>query len=104
MTDTFRHAGDQYINWADQQGALKMPSDTVFFHLTRLAHISTLCVGCGQCSSACPNGIELMPLFRSVSETSQARFNYLAGRSLEEAQPLATFYDEELVEVTGQVK
>jgi len=104
VTDTFRHAGDQYINWADQQGALKMPSDTVFFHLTRLAHISTLCVGCGQCSSACPNGIELMPLFRSVSETSQARFNYLAGRSLEEAQPLATFYDEELVEVTGQVK
>lgn len=104
VTDTFRHAGDEYMGWADHQGTLKMPCDTLFFHLTRLAHISTLCVGCGQCSSACPNDIQLMPLFAAVSERSQKRFDYLAGRSLEEAQPLAAFYDDELVEVTGQVK
>ncbi len=104
VTDTFRHAGDQYLGWADNRGALKMPCDTLFFHLTRLAHIGTLCVGCGQCSSACPNDIQLMPLFRAVSEKTQARFDYLAGRSPDEEQPLATFYDDELVEVTGQVK
>jgi len=104
VTDTFRHAGDQYMSWADSGGALKMPTDTVFYHLTRLIHMSTLCVGCGQCTSACPNDIELMPLFRSVSEKTQARFDYLAGRALDEPQPLATFHDDELIEVTGQVK
>jgi formate dehydrogenase subunit beta len=104
VTDTFRHDGDQYLRWAQNRGALKMPCDTLFYHLTRLAHMSTLCVGCGQCSSACPNDIPLMPLFRAVSEKAQQRFGYRAGRSLEEAQPLATFHEDELVEVTGQVK
>jgi formate dehydrogenase (coenzyme F420) beta subunit len=104
VTDTFRHDGEQYLGWATKTGALKMPTDTLFYHLVRLTHMSTLCVGCGQCSSACPNDIELMPLFRATAEKTQARFDYLAGRSLEEKQPLAVFYDNELQEVTGQVK
>jgi formate dehydrogenase subunit beta len=104
VTDTFRHDGSQYMGWADKRGALKMPVDSLFYHLTRLAHISTLCVGCGQCTSACPNDIQLAPLFCAVAEKTQARFDYRAGRSPDEAQPLATFHDDELVEVTGQVK
>jgi formate dehydrogenase subunit beta len=104
VTDTFRHDGEQYLGWAKRSGALKMPTDTLFYHLVRLTHMSTLCVGCGQCSSACPNDIELMPLFRATAEKTQARFDYLAGRSFEEKQPLAVFYDDELPEVTGQVK
>ena len=104
VTDTFRHEGSQYMGWADKRGALKMPTDSLFYHLTRLTHISTLCVGCGQCTSACPNDIQLAPLFRAVAEKTQARFDYLAGRSPDEAQPLAAFHDDELVEVTGQVK
>jgi formate dehydrogenase subunit beta len=104
VTDTFRHEGSQYMGWADKRGALKMPVDSLFYHLTRLTHMSTLCVGCGQCTSACPNDIQLAPLFRAVAEKTQARFDYLAGRSPDEAQPLATFHDDELVEVTGQVK
>jgi formate dehydrogenase subunit beta len=81
-----------------------MPTDTVFYHLTRMIHMSTLCVGCGQCTSACPNDIPLMELFGTVSDKTQSRFDYLPGRSLEEGQPLATFYTEEFAEVTGQVK
>ncbi len=103
-TDTFRHTGEQYMGWADKHGALKMPTDTLSYHLTRLTHMSALCVGCGQCTSACPNGISLMPLFRATAEKTQARFDYLAGRSLEEQQPLAIFHDDELEEVTGQTK
>ena len=104
VTDTFRHSGDQFMGWANRDGSLIMPTDTVFYHLTRLIHISALCVGCGQCTSACPSGINLMPLFRSVAEKTQARFDYHAGRSLEEEQPMEVFYDDELTEVTGQVK
>ncbi|MBU2509702.1 4Fe-4S binding protein [bacterium] len=104
LTNTFRHEGEQYLGWAQREGTLKMPTDTAFYHLTRMTHISTFCVGCGQCTSACPNDIELTLAFRSVAKASQARFEYQAGRSLDEQQPLTLFHDDELVEVTGQVK
>lgn len=104
VTDTFRHPGDQYISWGDNRGAVKMPAETLLYHMTRMTHISALCVGCGQCTSACPNDIPLAELFRSVANRTQARFDYYPGRSLDEPQPLAVFYDDELVEVTGQIK
>lgn len=104
VTDTFRHKGEQFIGWANNMGALKLPTDTSFYHLTRITHISAFCVGCGQCTSACPNDIDLMPIFRTSAEKTQARFDYLAGRSVDEPQPLSVFDSDELVEVTGQVK
>ncbi|MCU0571398.1 MAG: 4Fe-4S binding protein [Syntrophobacteraceae bacterium] len=104
ITDTFRHTGEQFMMWADQSGKLKMPNDTLFYHLTRMTHMSLFCVGCGQCTSACPNDIDLMPLFRTCADRTQARFNYQAGRSVDEEQPMAVFNSDELVEVTGQVK
>ncbi|PKN44262.1 MAG: formate dehydrogenase [Deltaproteobacteria bacterium HGW-Deltaproteobacteria-20] len=104
VTDTFRHDGEQYLRWASTRGRLKMPTDTTFYHLTRMLHMSTLCVGCGQCSSACPNDIPVMELFRSVADRTQARFAYVPGRSLGEKQPLAVFHAEEFDDVTGQVK
>jgi formate dehydrogenase subunit beta len=104
VTDTFRHNSDQYMGWADTFGALKMPTDTLFYHLTRMSHMSLFCVGCGQCTSACPNSIDLMPIFRTAGQKTQSRFNYQAGRSHDEKQPLTVFENDELVEVTGQVK
>ena len=104
ITDTFRHTGEQFMMWADQNGMLKLPNDTLFYHLTRMNHMSLFCVGCGQCTSACPNDIDLMPMFRACADKTQARFNYQAGRSLAEEQPMAGFKADELVEVTGQVK
>jgi formate dehydrogenase subunit beta len=104
VTDTFRHTGEQFMMWADQNGMLKLPNDTLFYHMTRMMHMSLFCVGCGQCTSACPNDIDLMPLFRACADKTQARFNYQAGRSVDEQQPLAGFKSDELFEVTGQVK
>lgn len=101
VTDVFDHEPFQYLKWAHRKGAVKMPTDTIFFHLTRLAHISTACVGCGQCSNACPNDIAVMELFRSVSHRTQAAFEYEAGRSLDEPPPLAVFKEDEFGEVTG---
>lgn len=103
-TDTFQHDSQQYFGWAAKRGSLRMPADTLFYHLTRMAHISTLCVGCGQCSSACPNDIPVSDLCGLVGEKTQGIFAYVPGRSVEEAQPLATFVEDELVQVTGQVK
>ena len=100
VTDVFDHEPDQYLRWAKRKGILKMPTDTVFFHLTRLAHMSTACIGCGQCSNACPNQIPVMELFRTIAHFTQASFEYEAGRSLEEEPPLSVFREKEFAEVT----
>jgi formate dehydrogenase subunit beta len=101
VTDVFNHEPSQYLQWALRRGAVKMPTDTVFYHLTRLAHMSTACVGCGQCSNACPNDIPVMELFRTVAHQTQQAFGYQAGRSLDEKPPLSEFREDEFKEVVG---
>jgi formate dehydrogenase subunit beta len=101
VTDVFNHEPSQYLRWANRKGILKMPTDTVFYHITRLAHMSTACIGCGQCSNACPNDIPVMELFRSVSYGTQKAFEYEAGRSIEDEPPLSVFREDELTDVVG---
>jgi len=101
VTDVFDHEPSQYLRWADRKGAVKMPTDTVFYHITRLAHMSTACVGCGQCSNACPNDISVMELFRSISQNTQNAFDYTPGQSIEDKPPLSVFKEEEFEEVVG---
>jgi formate dehydrogenase subunit beta len=101
VTDVFNHEPSQYLQWARRKGAIKMPTDTVFYHITRLAHMSTACVGCGQCSNACPNDIPVMELFRTVADATQKAFDYQAGRNLEEKPPLSVFREDEFEEVVG---
>jgi formate dehydrogenase subunit beta len=104
VTDTFGHESRQYLGWATKRGRLRMPTDTLFYHLTRMAHMSTLCVSCGQCTSACPNDIPVSELFGMVGEDAQAVFSYVSGRDPGEEQPLAHFAENELSEVTCQAK
>ncbi len=101
VTDVFDHDPTQYLQWAVRKGAVKMPTDTVFYHITRMAHMSTACVGCGQCSNACPNDIPVMELFRSVAQHTQQAFEYEAGRSVDEVPPLSVFKEEEFGEIVG---
>ena len=101
VTDVFNHDPSQYLRWASRKGMIKMPTDTLFYHITRLAHMSTACVGCGQCSNACPNDIPVMELFRTVAHGTQQAFEYEAGRSLEQEPPLSTFREDEFPEVVG---
>jgi formate dehydrogenase subunit beta len=100
-TDVFDHESSQYLQWSRRKGMIKMPTDTVFYHLTRLAHMSTACVGCGQCSNACPNDIPVMEVFRTVSQRTQNAFDYEAGRSLDEKPPLSEFREEEFEDIVG---
>ena len=102
-TDTFRHEPFQYLQWARRKGGVKMPTDTLFFHLTRMAHMSTACVGCGQCTNACPNDIPLSDLFRAVAHHTQAAFGYGAGLDLFQQPPMNSFEEKEYEEVVGIV-
>ena len=78
-----------------------MPTDTVFYHLTRMVHMSTSCVGCGQCSNACPNDVPVVELFRTVALRTQSAFGYEPGQRLEDKPPLSEFREKEFEEVVG---
>jgi formate dehydrogenase subunit beta len=101
VTDVFNHDPSQYLQWANRKGIIKMPTDTLFYHLTRLTHMSTACVGCGQCSNACPNDIPVMELFRTVARGTQQAFEYEAGKHIEQEPPLTVFHEDEFPEVVG---
>lgn len=103
VTDVFDHEPSQYLQWAKRKGAVKMPTDTIFYHITRLAHMSTACIGCGQCSNACPNNIPVMEIFRTIAHYTQTAFDYEAGRSLDDEPPLSVFREDEFQEVVAKM-
>ncbi len=95
-TNVFDHEPMQFITWAERKGATRMPPDTVLFHLTRMNHMSTSCVGCGLCTSACPVDINVGAAFRAVAAKTQAVFHYTAGRSVDDPIPVKNFEVNEL--------
>jgi len=95
-TAVFEHDGDQFLRWASRKGGIRMPTDTMIFHLIRMAHMVTSCIGCGLCDSACPSRLPVASLFRSVGDKIQKMFQYVPGRDAKEVPPVATFREEEL--------
>jgi formate dehydrogenase subunit beta len=95
-TAVFEHDGDQFLRWADRKGGIRMPTDTLIFHLIRMSHMVTSCIGCGLCDSACPSRLPVATLFRSVGDKIQKMLQYVPGRNIEEVPPVATFKEDEL--------
>ena len=102
-TAVFEHDGDQFIRWADRKGGIRMPTDTLIFHLIRMSHMVTSCIGCGLCDSACPSRLPVASLFRSVGDKIQKMFQYVPGRDVQEVPPVATFKEDELKIESGSI-
>jgi len=98
-TPVFDHPVENYELWLNRKGTVKLPTDTLLFHLTRLNHMSSSCVSCGACESACPVGIKVSRMFMFLGEDVQKIFDYEPGRSLQEELPVATFREKELEKI-----
>jgi len=93
---TFELEADKYLGLAEKRGAMRMPTDTLLFHLTRMTHMGASCVGCGACEEACPSSIPLLKIFGLVGDGVQKLFEYIPGRSLEDELPPVVFKEDEL--------
>ncbi|MDP2871842.1 MAG: (Fe-S)-binding protein [Bacillota bacterium] len=95
-TALFDHEGQRYLSRAGRRGALRLPTEVMLYHLTRLAHVGLSCVSCGMCESYCPSDIPLTAMFAALGGEARKLFDYQPGRSPDEPLPLATFREEEL--------
>jgi len=83
----------------NNRGALRLPTNTVFYHVGRLIHVTISCVGCGMCSDVCPTDIPVATVFTKIAERVQNSFSYVPGRNVEEKIPILTFERDELEEL-----
>ena len=57
------------------------------WHITRAFHLAGRCIGCDECTRACPAGINLRLLNLSVARAAENAFGYRAGLD-PEAEPV----------------
>lgn len=94
LTDVYAHPSDLLLERAARRGAVKLPTDTSMFHMTRLSHIGHACIGCGQCSSVCPSDIPVTDMFRTISEKTQAFYHYTPGKDVNDPIPQLAYREK----------
>ena len=93
------HRALDYERELSKNGGMRVPLDTIFYHMVRLFHVSLSCVGCGQCNDVCPVNIPLGTVALKTSGAVQEAFDYVAGKSIEEELPITIFRPEEFAGV-----
>ena len=98
-SDNMNFAFEDYLKRAEVAGGLRLPPETLLFHIGRMLHMSLSCVSCGACEDACPTSIPVSQIFSLVAERNQKAFEYVPGRSLDEPPPLRVYEEKEFAEV-----
>jgi formate dehydrogenase subunit beta len=98
-SDKMKFGFEDYLTRAEAGDGLRIPTDTLLFHIGRMLHMSLSCVSCGMCEDACPVTIPVAQIFTLVGDRNQEAFHYVPGRSVDEQLPLTTFEADEFQEV-----
>jgi len=98
-SDKMKFEFEDYLARAEARDGLRLPADTLLFHIGRMLHMSLSCVSCGMCEDACPTAIPVAQIFTLVGDRNREAFAYVPGRNLDEPLPLTTFEREEFEEV-----
>jgi ferredoxin len=64
------------------------------WHILRAFHLAGRCIGCDECTRACPAGIDLRLLNLSLAKAAEEHFGYRAGMD-PKAEPLIGAYSLE---------
>lgn len=96
QTDALAVEPDTLSQRAGRLGAIKMPPDTLMFHLTRMNHLAASCISCGQCTEACPQSIDIARAFSAAGRQVQKIFDYVPGNDPADELPLTVFREDEL--------
>ena len=78
-------------HWLTQADGVR---DKLFFQVIHASHLAGRCTGCGECQRACPVGIPVLLLKRSLSRQVERLFAYKAGLDAG-PPPLLSFNAEE---------
>jgi len=101
-SSVFDLEADRYVNKAEARGLMKMPNDSVLFHVTRMCHMVLSCVGCGLCEQACPNDIPLMSMITEIAKNAQEELNYTPGENVDDPVPMVVYKEDEFSEIGGK--
>ena len=61
------------------------------WHIARAMHLAGRCVGCDECTRACPSGIDLRLLNLSLARAAEGQFGYRAGLDPAADPPVGLF-------------
>jgi formate dehydrogenase subunit beta len=98
-SDKVKHNAENYIERAQSKGSMRFLPDTALFQIGRMMHMSISCVSCGACEDACSMSIPVGQIFSMIADETQALFDYVSGRGLDEPIPLVSYKKEELREM-----
>jgi len=78
--------------WFNQTTRLE---DRQFYQLMRTFHLAGRCVGCGACTRACPQGVNIRLFLDKLRADVQELFAYEAGVDPEARPPLRTYRQDD---------
>jgi formate dehydrogenase (coenzyme F420) beta subunit len=65
------------------------------WQITRAFHLAGRCVGCDECTRACPAGIDLQLLNQSLAKAAEEHFGFRAGMDADAEPPIGSYSQQD---------